>query len=361
MGRRLVGRTADHFPAAIHGIGETDHELLAQLVDGLPVGLIYFDSAEAGIKANRLARKLLGRPSTDVAPRIDAERLERLGIQLEPDEKAMEGPKAYDDIRVGNHIYAVTSFPVEGIHDGGIVWRIEDVTERRAVEAKLREAKRALLLCQASGAVGHEFNNLLSRVICLAEEIQEEPDAREVHKYAERLILTAEQGAGVVRRLMTYASGSAVDVQAVDLSQTLDLWRAGAFTDGLVLDVESCTATVLIDPVLLRASLDELLSNARQAGATRIAVVCTQDPIDLTTVVEVVDDGAGMNAPTAARAAEPFFTTHPAGARAGLGLSVVKGALDQWGGGLELISQLGKGTTVKMRLPPPRATPGADI
>lgn len=360
MGRRLIGPMADHFPAAVHGIGEADHELLAQLVDGLPVGLVYIDYEDAGITANRLARELLGGPSIGVAPWIDAECVERLGIQLEPDEKSMERPKAYGDIRVREEIYAVTSFPVEGTRAGGIVWRFEDVTERRAVEAKLAEAKRALLLCQASGAAGHEFNNLLSRVICLAEEIQEESDAREVYKYAERLILTAEQGAGVVRQLMTYAGGSALDVQAVDLDQALVSWRAGAITDGLVLDVGSCMATVLIDPVLLRASLDELLSNARQAGATRIAVVCAQDPIDLTTVVDVVDDGVGMDALTVSRATEPFFTTHPAGSRVGLGLSVVKGALDQWGGGLELVSQLGKGTTVKMRLPPPRATPGAD-
>ena len=120
-------------------------------------------------------------------------------------------------------------------------------------------------------------------------------------------------------------------------------------------------ATAMIDPVLLGPVLDELLKNARQAGAARIEVACISAPDHRTPMVVFTDDGSGMDAATAAQAAEPFFTTRAIDQGVGLGLSMVKGALNQRGGQVRLVSQPGKGTEVRLMLStsgalPPRGT-----
>ncbi|MEA2374574.1 MAG: hypothetical protein QOD53_1037, partial [Thermoleophilaceae bacterium] len=72
-------------------------------------------------------------------------------------------------------------------------------------------------------------------------------------------------------------------------------------------------------------------------------------------VLSVSDDGAGMESEVAARAFEPFFTTKPKGAGTGLGLATVYGTVTQAGGGAEIESEPGGGTTVRVYLPIPDA------
>ena len=331
--------------------GEAGPDLLARIKEALPVGLIYFDSGPTRAVANRFARKLLDLPPGDAHPRALAARLEQLSCPTPFPEGVSGAQGTVGDIHVGGRRYAVTSLPVEGLWGKGVVWRIEDVTEARAVQAKLDEAKRNLLLSQVSGGIGHEFNNLLSRVICLAEDIQGERDPAAVRQRAETLIETAERGAQVVRRLMTYAGGALIDVRSVSIALALAEWGDGRNAEDLAVDIDGCTAIVTVDPALFRAVLDELLANARQDGASRIEVSCEKTSDGGALDVIIADDGPGMDAATAARATEPFFTTRPVGAGVGLGLSMVKGALDQWGGRLHIASQVGKGTTIRLTLP----------
>lgn len=185
-------------------------DLLAQIVDSLPVGLIFFEHGGAGVAANRFARDVLDLPSADFTQADAARRLAHLGVPPEIMGSGGERSEMTGEICIGHRHYATTTFPVEGAWGRGIVLRIEDVTEARAVEAQLTEARGVLLVSQVDGGVGHEFNNLLSRVICLAEEIQEEPDLQVIHAYAETLIVTAERGAEIVRR-------HTADARAVDL------------------------------------------------------------------------------------------------------------------------------------------------
>ena len=257
--------------------------------------------------------------------------------------------------------YAVSAQAAHGAWGRGVVWRIEDVTQARLAEAKLEEAKRALMLAEVSGGIGHEFNNLLSRVMGLAEDIQDESGPGAIHGLAETLIEAAERGAQVVRRLMTYAGSVPPDVQLVDLKRLATSWRAEQPADDVLLESVDCAAEVLVDPALLKACLGELLKNARQSGATKIRIDCRPEADGRMTALVVADDGAGMDTTTVARATEPFFTTRAVGDGVGLGLSMVKGALDQWGGRLKLVSELGKGTTVTLLLPTPGAASAADL
>src|SRR5690606_22462186 len=188
------------------------------------------------------------------------------------------------------------------------------------------------------------------RVICLAEEIQDSVDPQAVHDSAEALITTAEAGAEVVRRLMTYAGSRFQDLEAVRLDEALEIWSGTAGKEVRVGAVD-CDVQVQTDRGLLIAGLDELAKNARQAGATEIVVSCAADGDGTQIDIQIADNGRGMNATTLRHAMDPFYTTRAPGEGVGLGLSMVKGWLEQCGGRLDLSSQPGKGTIVTLRLP----------
>lgn len=191
MGRLLSDSTAEPFPPSATG-----PDLWAQIVDELSMGLVYSADGGAGASANRFARNLLSLPPADIAPQIPAEELERLGIQLNSAGRTPPEPDAFSHVRLGRHCYTVTSFTLKGSGPEGRVWWIREAAP--AAGARPTDPHGALV-----PSVGHEFNNLLGRVICLAEEIQEHQDPQKIHERAETLIEMAERGAEVVRRLMT--------------------------------------------------------------------------------------------------------------------------------------------------------------
>jgi signal transduction histidine kinase len=75
--------------------------------------------------------------------------------------------------------------------------------------------------------------------------------------------------------------------------------------------------------------------------------------------IEVADSGSGIPAAARARIFEPFFSTRPVGSGTGLGLSVCHGIVTGLGGAIDVTSKEGRGTTVRVRLPPARVTPDA--
>lgn len=337
-------------PAALPTRRDVKPEALAQIIEDLPVALIFFDGAGSSVGTNRAARRLLDLRPIDLTPRTAARRLEALGVRPAiPDAPTCDGTSP--PLEVNGRHYAASAQAAHGPWGDGIVWRIEDVTQARQAEAKLEEAKRALLLAEVAGGIGHEFNNLLARVMGIAEDIQDDAGPGRISGLAETLIETAERGAQVVRRLMTYAGSVAPSLELVDPAALLRSWRGETGGGDVSLEADAAAPAVLVDPALLRACLDELLKNARQAASTAVAVGCRWEPSEQVLKLWVADNGSGMDATTRGRATQPFFTTRAVGEGVGLGLSMVTGALGQWGGRLTVASEPGKGTTVTLLLP----------
>lgn len=90
----------------------------------------------------------------------------------------------------------------------------------------------------------------------------------------------------------------------------------------------------------------DVLQNAREAGATRVELVIEEDPDQDRLVIEVRDNGKGMDRETVRKVLDPFFTTRKT-RRVGLGLPLFARAAEQCGGGLEIDSEPGRGTTVR--------------
>lgn len=242
-----------------------------------------------------------------------------------------------------------------------LVGACRDVTARNRTEAQLRHnQKMEALGCLAAG-VAHDFNNILQVIIgaleLVLDDVATDAPARE---FADMAIQTAERGSYLTQHLLSYAHKQTLAPKPVDLSIFLTDFRkllARVLGPHVAIDlaVEPDVPPVLADPGQLQTALLNLAINAADAmkvsGVLRVeAKPVTRDGAAWAEL-SVSDTGFGMDKETLARATDPFFTTKGAEGT-GLGLSMVKGFVEQSGGTLLITSAPGQGTKVAMCLPP---------
>lgn len=222
----------------------------------------------------------------------------------------------------------------------------------------LVEAKRLALMGQIAAGASHELNNLLGKIIGLAElTIDEVADRPEACAELETLISVAEQGARVVGRLEACSGRNIAEPRRFDLAALVEAACVAAEARRPDLAIVRANPAgpvwVLADDSLLRVALDAVLDNASRWGASRATVSCRALPDiagDRQAEVVVQDDGTGMAAEVLARAFEPFFTTRSSEGAAGVGLSLAQAALSESGGRIEIDSSPGAGTMVRLTL-----------
>jgi len=257
----------------------------------------------------------------------------------------------------------------------GVFCQGHEVTVQKLAEDRLRQAQKMEALGRLTGGIAHDFNNLLGVIIGatenLATALGQDPELQSAALLA---LDTAERGSDLVARLLAFArtqplAPSAIDCGAFlrDLSPILERTLSKAIE--IDLEVPERPLFCLADHAQLTSALLNLCINARDAMSAggRITVKaasedCAAAGAPAYVVFSVSDTGEGMSAETHARALEPFFTTKPDGKGSGLGLSTTHGFASQSGGRLEIDSQPGCGTRVRIFLPrtPAPATAPAD-
>jgi signal transduction histidine kinase len=249
---------------------------------------------------------------------------------------------------------------------GGFVTVYTDVTARRQAEDRARQAEKLAAIGRFTAGVAHDFNNLLSSIVGTADLMHHRLGAQdERSRYIERILETAQKGAALVRQLLMSTQRQAlsptlVDVNAVVLGM-IDLLRA---TIGPAVDIDTGLSSglwlALIDQSQIERAILNLAVNARDAmpdgGVLTITTMNVHgDGRDLEdrdhVVLAVSDTGTGMSEEVIRNASEPFFTTKPVGKGTGLGLSQVHGLAQHSGGTVQISSELGKGTTVRIAFP----------
>jgi signal transduction histidine kinase/CheY-like chemotaxis protein len=196
---------------------------------------------------------------------------------------------------------------------------------------------------------------VLGRLAAVRDRVTDVAASRDL-AHAEEAAWRVAEG---VRRVLGFAPGSGARPAApVDLAAavrdsvraTERLWANEGSVPTVTLDIEP-VPPVQVDPDELRQALHHLLQNAREA-ADRDGSVAVWLRWNGATHVEltVMDRGRGMDAPTRARADEPFFTTKGPG-RLGVGLAVVRAMASRHRGELDIESAPGEGTTIRLRLP----------
>lgn len=245
--------------------------------------------------------------------------------------------------------------------------RVEEaMNQRDQAQAALIQSQKLEALGQLTGGVAHDFNNLLTVIIGALDIVQRHPgDGARTERLAKAALDAAQRGERLTRQLLAFSRRQPLrtEVLLIDaaIKDSAQLYsRALGERYMLDLDLAAPAAKVLIDPAQLDAALMNLLVNARDAMegggvitlSSRIAERCIGEALPGPCLcISVRDQGVGMDAATVARVFEPFFSTKPVGKGTGLGLSQVYGFASQSGGGAEIESQVGTGTTVSIFLP----------
>ncbi|WP_245620089.1 PAS domain-containing sensor histidine kinase [Phenylobacterium immobile] len=269
--------------------------------------------------------------------------------------------------------------PIRGDGDEviGFAKITRDVSDRKAAQDALEEARLALFqsqkldaIGQLTGGVAHDFNNLLMAILGSLELVRRRlPTDPRITPLIDNAIQGAQRGAALTQRMLAFARKQDLSVSAVDLG-ALVRGMSGLLSQslghGISLEIEIPEALppLKTDPVHLEAAILNLALNARDAmpdggriviGATSQAVGPALSSAGLTpgdyVRLSVVDNGHGMDAATVERAMEPFYTTKGVGKGTGLGLSMVHGLVEQCGGRMVLHSAPGQGATVELWLP----------
>ena len=351
--------------------------LLATVVESMKDGLSVFDRDGRLVTWNRQYPALLQLRSDAVAHGMSLAEIQALLPEQINDGSPEPGLLGALNQARQHQVYRfeqtfpdgrVVEFRSNPMPGGGFVTLYSDLTERRSVEAELRQAQKMEVLGQLTGGVAHDFNNLLAAItgnLYLLQECGELSAAGQ--RFAGRASSAAERGATLTHRLLAFAkrqplapTAVEIDVFVRELSDLIE-YSVGQGV-AVVLDLQAPQSCAWVDRGQMENALLNLSINARDAmPAGGTLTLRTRDEAGGDVVrVEVADSGQGMDETVRERVFEPFFTTK-AGSGNGLGLSIVYGFVKQSGGEIAVESAPGAGSVFVLRLPSRRPEIVADL
>ncbi len=365
--RRMLARKLDTERALLRGLMESTGDLISfKDLEGRFVRLNASKARSLGCGTEDcLGRKERDYISPERATMI--EEAERRAIAARTPDEVVEERTAPDGTTqwiLINHI------PI--LDEAGTVTNLatieRDITERKLMEMRLRQADKMQALGTLAGGVAHDFNNLLMAVLgSLDLASRRAPDDPRLTRLLQNATYAAERGASLTQRLLSFSRQRDLRLQAVDVNQVItgmnDLLTR---TLGGVIRIERHLSeglwTAMVDPDQLELAILNLCINARDAMAENgILTLSTRNETvdegripDLGggeyVVISVVDTGSGIPPEVLTRVLEPFFTTKEVGKGTGLGLPMVYGLAQQSGGTVTIHSAVGSGTTVELYL-----------
>ena len=249
----------------------------------------------------------------------------------------------------------------------------EGEAERARLQQQLQHSQRLEGIGRLAGGIAHDFNNMLAGIQGYSELIEAQSrEASQVEHYASRILETTQRAADLVSKLLTFSRQGAIEKRYFDalkvVGDTLDL-----FTQTLdprirvTRELPEERVAVHGDESQISNALLNLCINARDAlgGPGNITVRMSTLKLDEAQalalepdlaagdyiLLDVEDDGCGIEPRVLEEIFVPFFTTKPKGQGTGLGLPSVYGALKAHGGSVRVRSELGSGSTFSLYLP----------
>jgi two-component system, cell cycle sensor histidine kinase and response regulator CckA len=253
---------------------------------------------------------------------------------------------------------------------------LHTVEERQQHAARLRQSQKMEAIGRLAGGVAHDFSNLLTVITGACERLQDRVGTvPSVTAEIDLVLRTCDRAASLTRQLLAFSRQETLAPRPIDLCALVR--QAAHFLKRLIgehvnltIDVPGHAVAVVADPTQLEQVLMNLAINARDAmpdgGSLNVGVktVAVDDAhaasIPLMkaghfVLLQVSDNGAGMVPETRRRAFEPFFTTKDPADGTGLGLATVYGIVQQCNGYIGIDSEVGRGTTFQIFLPPTTA------
>jgi len=362
-------RSEEQHRAIVDGVRDT---IFAVTAEGILTALNPFFEESTGWARH----EWLGRSILDIVHPEDVEAargLFRRAINREPHPVALFRVRTKD----GAFRLAEASVSAERVGDRiiSLLGVARDITERVALEQKLRQSQKMEAVGQLAGGIAHDFNNLLTTIISYSDLLLSALDDRDPRRAdVEEILRAGDRAAGLTRQLLAYSRRQVLQPKVLDLNIVVQgaekLVRRLIGEDiRVVTRLAPTLGPVRADPGQLEQVILNLAVNARDAmpeGGT--LTLATQDrTLDPTTVsftaehslfgpepyveLTVTDTGVGMAAETRAHVFEPFFTTKGVGKGTGLGLSTAYGIVKQSGGFIWVDSAPGRGASFHVALP----------
>ena len=324
--------------------------------------------------------EFLGLKATDLVPEEQVARLENCLVSLARDTQA-SGAWRYR-LKDGRWIdveTAVREIPFAGRR--AALAMVTDVSERHVLEDQLRQAQRMEAVGMLAGGIAHDFNNLLTIITGYSQLVMNSLAAYDPNRTAvEQIMKAGERAAALTRQLLAFSRRQVMQPKVLDLNHLVAslgtmLHRLIGEDVDLRLAMGPELGSVNADPGQVEQVIMNLVLNARDAMPRGGVLTIETGNVDLDdqyvrthlavrpgpyVLLAVSDNGTGMDADTRASLFQPFFTTKGQGRGTGLGLSIVFGIVKQSGGNIEVYSEPGRGTSVKIYLPRVQQGEGAE-
>lgn len=281
----------------------------------------------------------------------------RVGVSTEAIDREIEALRRALRIKV-----ALVAALGGGLLLVGLFYVLHLIRKNRELEHARQSSERVAYRVNLGSGLAHEIRNPLNsmnmNLQMLGEELQGVPGL-EGGEHVE--MLRSMQGeikriANLIDDFLQYARPATPHFEVKDLNDVLNATARFLHADfrqsnvELVLDLEPLLPSVELDEGQLRQALLNILGNARQVmqpgGRVRVS---TRAGMGGEVVVEIADTGPGIAPDTIEKIFEPFFSKRAGGT--GLGLAIARQMVENHGGRIEVDSQLGKGTTFRIRLP----------
>lgn len=359
------------------------HLLMDKVVDALPVSLYVVDRDLSIVAWNRnreiggqgIERQhVIGRNVLDVFSKMPRHRLEREFRQVFAtgellrfeQESSVEGQTRH---------WLISKIPMRLDDDGKEITHVitvgEEITEQKKMNAAITHTEKLAGIGRLASGIVHELNNPLATIAACTEALQARLSETEVlppatrddfHEYLRLVNEEAFRCKGITNSLLEFsrhreAEKAPHDLHAL-LEQTLRLVRHHPKLRQLPWHLELCDMLPLVNvnEGQIKQVFLALITNACDAVEAATGQLCIRTnwgQFDGQTFVSVefTDNGSGIAPELQAKIFEPFFTTKPFGQGTGLGLAVCYGIVTDHGGKIEIASQVGQGTTMRVLLP----------
>ncbi|MEQ8955479.1 MAG: PAS domain-containing protein, partial [Gammaproteobacteria bacterium] len=355
---------------------------LRALVESAPEAILISDTNGIVTLANQEAERLFKTPKQDLLDKRLQDLLPDFSREMlqESIEVKAGNPRSRSDLKMLALPREGASVPVE-VSVSGIIFQesaavrvmIRDVSDRVKLETQLRQSQKMDAIGKLTGGMAHDFNNLLGVIMgnidLAARKLDEGSPAKDRLQTARK---AAERGAELSKRMLAVARRQPLQPESIQIEEVLvDMKDLLPRTLGPDIEMKygnfKNLPPVLVDLSGLENVFLNLAINARDAmpngGKFYVSANMRQiSELDARmkhdelspgpyVCIAVTDNGTGMDEETLSRVFEPFFTTKERGKGTGLGLAMIYGFAKQSGGSVQILSELGVGTTVELLLP----------